>query len=268
MNLNWRSIRLMQRAVHLWLFGYLLSALPTAERLWDFPVVPPLPAPPGLFSPLTHAFNTWLPQVLIEPALLLLLVLALRGVFARSHWWVTLIEWILFSSLVNQAWLAASGGHQLIANVLFWMIFLPSKEPVEATDGTKPAWILHRSAFWIIRLQLLLAYAATGIQKLSGEHWLSGDAVGIVSTDGDYGPAWIAAVPLLAMVVNYGVLLFQLTFPLAVWWERTRGWWMWMGVAFHLITGITFGIVDMGTAFLAVYPIWFGGLRKPTTVVA
>lgn len=266
MSLPWRSIRLLQRAVHLWLFGYLLSALPAAEWLWDFPIVPPLPAPPGRLSPLTHAFSTWLPQPFVIPSVLLLLVLACRGIFARSRWWITLVEWILFSSLVNQAWLAASGGHQLIANVLFWMIFLPTREP-EATTTKRidASGVGHAAAFWIIRLQLLLAYAVTGIQKLSGTHWLSGDAVGIVSTDGDYGPAWIADLPLLAVAVNYGVLVFQLTFPLAVWWSGSRRWWMWMGVAFHLVTGITFGIMDMGTAFLAVYPIWFADRDRQVT---
>ncbi|MBL7950734.1 MAG: HTTM domain-containing protein [Flavobacteriales bacterium] len=259
MRLAWRSIRLLQRAVHLWLFGYLLSALPAAEWLWDFPVVPPLPPPPGLLSPLTHAFSTWLPQAFAIPSVLLLLVLALRGVFARSYWWITLLEWVLFSGLMNLAWLAASGGHQLIANVLFWMIFLPGKEPLEVAGKVTATRVMHTSAFWIIRFQLLLAYAVTGIQKLSGSYWISGEAVRIVSTDADYGPAFIAALPFVGIVVNYGVLLFQLTFPLAVWRSDTRSWWMWAGVFFHLLTGITFGILDMGTAFLAVYPVWFGG---------
>lgn len=258
MNPHWRSIRLLQRAVHLWLFGYLLSAFSASEKIWEYPVVQPLPAPPGFLSPLTHAFNTWLSPELVTPLVLILLVSSARGVFSRSYWWITLVEWVLFSSLVNQAWLASNGGHQLMGNVLFWMIFLPSKEPEEAVTGTMaPTWMLHAAAFWMIRSQLLLAYAVTGIQKLTGDHWLAGDAVAIVATDADYGPVWIAAFPWLALLVNYGVLFFQLTFPLAVWWRTTRVWWMWMGVAFHLATGITFGILDMGLAFLAVYPIWF-----------
>ena len=31
---------------------------------------------------------------------------------------------------------------------------------------------------------------------------------------------------------------------------------MWMGLLFHLSTGLTFGILDMGLAFVCVYPIW------------
>lgn len=263
MNLPWRSIRFLQRSVHLWLFGYLLSALPASEWLWGHPAVPALPAPPGPLAFLAHAFSTWLPSALAVPAFFLLLVLALRGVFMASHWWLTAIVWVLFTSLTNFAWLTATGGHHLISNVLFWMILLPAKEPDVASGPVVPfRSVLHAVGFWIIRLQLLLAYAVTGIQKLTGSYWLEGEAVGIVATDADYGPAWLALWPWLGGLVNYGVLLFQLTFPLAVWWRSTRSVWMWAGVIFHIATGLTFGILDMGLAFLAVYPIWWGGLRR------
>lgn len=258
MKLPWRSIRLLQRTVHLWLFGYLLSTLPGAEWLWLHPPAAPLPAPPGLLAPLTHALGTWLPVDLAWVAVALVMALALWSAFRPSRWWITLVEWVLFSSLVNLAWLSATGGHQLVANVLFWMIFLPSAEPQAPLVGkVHRAQVLQVAAFWIIRLQLLLAYAVTGVLKLTGIHWLAGDAVGIVATDARFGPLWLAGVPWLAVLVNYGALFFQLTFPLAVWWRRTRYGWMAMGVVFHLGTGFAFGIVDMGLAFLAVYPIWF-----------
>lgn len=258
MKLPWRSIRLLQRAVHLWLFGYLLSTLPATEWLWSQPAIPPLPAPPGKLAWATHAFTTWLSPDLALPVVLALLLLALRSVLLPSRWYFTLVEWILFSSLVNFSWLSSTGGHQLIANVLFWMIFLPVREEqVGSAVAIGPLGLLYRAAFWIIRLQLLVAYAITGLLKLTGEYWLAGDAVGIVASDNHFGPAWLAAVPWLAIVVNYAVLLFQLTFPVAVWWAPTRRWWMWAGVAFHLGTGFAFSILDMGLAFLVVYPIWF-----------
>ncbi|MCC6542218.1 MAG: HTTM domain-containing protein [Flavobacteriales bacterium] len=255
MILPWRSIHRLQRGVHLWLFGYLLSSLPAAEWIWLHPAVPPLPAPPGPASLLTHALSTWAPPGSAIIAVFALMVLALRSVVLPSRWYITLVEWILFSNLVNFAWLASSGGNQLIVNVLFWMILLPGREE-DARTATWPKAVWQGASFWIIRLQLLVAYAVTALDKLTGTHWLAGDAVGIVATDMNYGPAWLASIPLLAAMVNYAVLLFQLTFPVAVWWAPTRRWWFLVGVLFHLVTGITFGILDMGLAFLVVYPIW------------
>lgn len=255
MTLPWHPIRWLQRTVNAWLFGYLLSSLPAAEWVWEHPAIPQLPAPPGIAAMVTHAFGTWLPPQSAMIAVFVVMALALRGIVFPARWYLTLIQWVLFSSLVNFAWLTSTGGHQLMVNVLFWMILLPAKEPDPNTrSGMKD--VLNLGAFWIIRLQLLAAYAVTGIQKLTGSHWLAGDAMGIVATDTAYGPAWLSSVPALAVIMNYAVLLFQLTFPMAVWWERTRGWWMLMGIVFHLSTGIAFGILDMGLAFLAVYPIW------------
>lgn len=257
MSLPWRPIRCFQRTLHLWLFGYLVSAAGAAEWLWLQPMAPALPAPSLYTAPLTHAFGSWVPVRAVPYALLLLGLLAARGVFLPQPRWVVLLEWVLFTSATNAAWLASSGGHQLIGNVLFWSVLLPVREPVPWT-GERVPWgtVVDLVGFWVIRLQLLLAYAVTGVQKLTGDHWPTGHAVGIVATDPDFGPAWLGAVPALAVCINYAVLAFQLTFPLAVWWEPTRRWWMWMGLLFHLSTGLTFGILDMGLAFVCVYPIW------------
>lgn len=257
MMLPWRSIRLLQRAVNLWLFGYLFSSLWAAEWLWVHPVVPALPPPPGMWASLTHVF-AFLPAEWAIGAVILVMVLALRSVVLPTRWYFTAVQWVLLSSLVNLAWLTSTGGHQLIANVLFWMIFLPAEEPATQTmERVQVSHVVYATAGWIIRFQLLLAYAVTGIQKLTGSWWLTGDAMGIVATDTSYGPAWLAAVPWFAGVVNHAVLFFQLTFPVAVWWRPARHRWMLLGLVFHLATGIAFGIVDMTLAFLAVYPIWF-----------
>ena len=248
---NSTIIRLFLRGIHAWLFLYVLSALPAWRTLWAEPLSPALAGPPGPFSYLTHAFGTWLPGSFALPCALVLLALALYGVFRPLKWWMSLLVWVIYMSLMDQAWLSASGGQQLMANVLLWSIFLRPTENV-------PTWrdVLGLSAFWIIRMQLVVAYGVTAIQKLTGEFWPHGLSVGIVATDPDYGPAFLAGRTVLTSMITYGVLAFQLSFPLAVWWRPTRRVWMWMGVAFHLST-ITYGIPDMAFAFLAVYPIWF-----------
>lgn len=262
MTIPWPSVRLFQICIHLWLVGYLLSALPAAEWLWESPVSPPLSGPPGPFRILTQAFMTWLPVEFALPAVAVLLGLAFHNVFRSSRWWIALLVWSLFTSLTDLAWLAASGGHQLISNVLFWMIFLPSKAtPVEPAHGVLPQGraVLGSTAFWIIRLQLVLAYGVTGIQKLTGAQWTHGYAMGIVATDVDYGPSYLSRTGFLLPLLTYSILAFQLCFPFAVWWRPTRTVWMWMGVCFHLATGLCFGILDMGLAFLVCYPIWSNG---------
>lgn len=258
MKLPWNALRLFRMAVHGWLVLYVVTALPAAGWLWEHPISPMLQGPPGPFRYLTHAFATWLPAAFAIPAVVLLVVLAIWAVLRPVHWSVSLVIWMLFTSAMNHAWLAASGGHQLMANVLFWMIFLPcSGSAMSAGVRGELREILGFAAFWIIRLQLLLAYGVTGIQKLTGYQWTHGHAIGIVATDPDYGPAFLAGQGALLTVLTYMVLGFQLLFPVAVWWRPSRILWMWAGLVFHVCTGLAFGILDMAFAFLVIYPIWW-----------
>ena len=253
MNERPSTVRVFQGAVHLWVAGYLLSGLRAAEFLWLHPVAPRLPAQ-GAWEWLTRAFAWWWPEALIGPAILVLFLLAVRGLFLPVRWWSALLLWFLYVNLTDLAWLAGSGGQQLMANVLFWNILLSL--PSSAIPPCPHFPILPISAFWIIRFQLLLAYLATGLHKLTGAHWLDGTALGIAATDPAYGPGWIAASPTAAALLTWIVLVFQLTFPLAVWWRPSRAAWMALGVLFHLGTAVWMDIPEMGLAFIAVYPIW------------
>src|SRR5690606_428826 len=129
--------------------------------------------------------------------------------------------------------------------------FLPAGRAAPA--GTD---VMQLTAFWIIRLQLLIAYLATALHKFTGTHWLDGTAMGIVAGDPAFGPQWLVHQPVLSAILTWSVLLFQLTFPLAVWWKRTRVPWMIFGVLFHVGTAIWLEIPEMAFAFIVCYLIW------------
>ncbi len=243
------TIRLFQRAVHLWLFGYTLSCLPMAEWLWDFPISPPLPVP-GVTGLFMNVFGTWLPHDFAVPSAGVLVLFAAYGVFREQPRWMAFLTWMLFSSLVQRAWLASCGGLLLMNNVLLWMVLL-RQDP-----STKTAGYLSQLAFWMIRAQLLFTYLATGLHKLTGTSWLDGTAVGIVSSDPQFGPHWLASWPALSAIVTWGLLAFQFGFPLAVWWRRSCYPAMALGIAFHLGTAVFIDIPQMGLAFIACYAVW------------
>jgi len=256
MSIQWSSVRWFRTAVHVWLLGYMALALPDAELLWD-PGIAPLSVPPGIFRFVTHALGTWLPVGYAIPAAFLVGVFAIWELIRPGKWWRALVIWILYTSLMNLAWSAASGGQQLIANMLFWSIFLPARSQPTTTGALQNVKeIVGLSAFWIIRLQLVLAYAVTAIHKLTGDLWTHGQAVGVVVTDPSYGPLFMAEYPVLMQLLTYGALIFQAGFAFAVCWRPTRIAWMVIGVFFHLGTGLGMGVPDMAFAFLACYPIW------------
>jgi hypothetical protein len=239
-----RPIALFQRLALLWVLGFLLSALPSAERLWLSPVSPAW-LPPSPLRHLTHALCGAVPEPLIWTALLALLGLAAWQLIAGARWWAWALIWLLYLNLMNRAWLAGSGGQQLMANVLFWSVFLAMRSGRARFLG-----------LWAIRLQLLLAYAATGLHKLTGTHWLDGTAMGIAATDEAFGPAWLASAPGLAAFITWCVLVLQLSLPIAMWFRGVRLPCMALGALFHLATAICMDIPEMGLAFVACYAIW------------
>lgn len=250
MNVPARSVRRFQVAVHLWILGFVLYAWSSAEWLWDHPVSPPLPVP-GIFGHLTHAFSSWLPGDAWILLVALLTVLSVRNLFRPMRWWSSALVWFCYANLMDRAWMAGSGGQQLMANVLFWNIALSF-----ASGEGAVRCMIAATGFWIIRLQLLLAYAITGLYKLLGLHWLDGTALGIAATDPAYGPDWMGHLPGLSVPITWAVLALQFAIPIGVSFRRTRVPVLLLGAVFHLATAIWMDIPEMGLAFIAVYTIW------------
>ena len=269
MMIAWASVRLFQRAMLVWVIGFIASAYFGIDAL-NTMGSSPLYAPPGPLKFITHALAMvpdGLNDLLVLLVVPILVLLCLRDLLRAPRWWSSLLIWFLYANLMDRAWLAGSGGQQLIANLLFWNIFL-SLRFVGGGNGHMAAWShghmsplphepMATCAFWIIRVQLLLAYFATGLHKLTGTSWLDGTAMGIVASDPAFGPLWIVDHPLIASITTWAVLAFQLTFPIAVWFRRTRYGWMLLGILFHLATALWMDIPEMGLAFIAAYPIWF-----------
>lgn len=248
MKVSPNSIVLFRHALHVWLIGFILTSLPAMEELWSDPISPALPAP-GFARSFTHAFNSWAEGWEVV-GVAILLFLATFQLLRRSDLVLSVMIWALFTSLMNKAWLASSGGQQLISNMLFWLIFLP-----EPRKGEHPS-VIGTAAFWIVRLQLLIAYVATAMHKMTGDLWISGDAIAVVVSDPLYGPQWLLRWPVVMMLLTWSTLLFQITFPIAIWFQRTRIPWMIAGILFHVVTAIIFQIPEMAFAFILCYPIW------------
>ena len=246
-------VRLFRLGVHAWLIAYIVSALPAYRSLWGDAISPCLPQP-GIFSPITNMFCGWAGGY-ESIAIALLLIGCIHQLIRTPNAIVAFVIWAIHMSLMQRAWLAGSGGQQLIANMLFWLIFFPDEK--RGSENQPGAMVI--GAFWILRMQLLIAYAATVLHKFTGTHWIDRSALGIVVTDEAFGPAWLAGFPLMATIGTWSILLFQLTFPIAVWWKRTRVPWMIVGIFFHLATAIWLKIPDMAFAFIVCYAIWLDG---------
>ncbi|MBK9195501.1 MAG: HTTM domain-containing protein [Flavobacteriales bacterium] len=231
-----------------WLFLYALSVLFLGDDAFSSAHVP-LTSGDGFLS--------WI-GLLIELAtpvvckVILVGLLSLSIVMARvPRWWLGILLWFLFRIITHRMWLASNGGIQLMENMLFWSSFTQVSTSANALIST---W--GTSAFWIARLQLLLAYAAAAAHKFMGTSWLDGTAVSLVAADDTFKLGWLATSPAMCTVLTYATLAFMSLFPVAVWWKPTRRIWLCVGVLFHLSTAVFMGIPQMAFAFIACYALW------------
>lgn len=242
-------IKLFLALAHLWVIGFIVSLIPMGEWLWVHPVSPALPASGGL-AYFNQAFDAWLPGDAVYIAVPVLLVLCVWNLF-RAHWLRSLLIWALFTSLMDRAWLAGSGGQQLMSILLFWSIFFPLER---SNSAWKQGVVLF--AFWAARLQIVLVYAATAAHKWTGNTWTTGEAVRIVATDPTYHLGWLASFPMACSLLTWGLLFFMTLFPLAMWWSPSRRSFLLAGTLFHLSTSLFLDIPEMGLAFVASYALW------------
>lgn len=241
------SIGLFQRAVYSWLALYLLAILLTGSAVWANASVQLFRPDHGVWRFTTQwEVNRFSPGAMhLLAALTILCTLLL---IRRHRWWLGLIVWLLFRIITHRTWLASNGGIQLMENMLIWCALMG--------NGTHP--FIGTTAFWIARLQLLLAYAAAAAHKFTGTAWLDGSAVMMVANDPGFSLGWLAGSPGLCTVLTYATLGFMTLFPLAIWWSPSRRVVLVIGVLFHLATAVFMGIPQMGLAFIACYALWLG----------
>lgn len=251
-----KSIRVFRLAIHLWGLGYLLSILPMIGIFSSMPAAERL-RPPSIWEALVNAFNTWLGDQMVFPIVLLLLVLFAIGLVRPLGWWFRVVLWVGMTSLFNKAWIASSGGIQLMGILYLWNVFLLNNRD-QQTGPSGDRWFgpITFVAFWCIRIQLLITYIASFAFKLQGQAWIDGTALTQIASTGTYPIGSLLNVPLLAMLLTWAALSFQGVFPVLVWWRSTRKPLLIAGTVFHLATGLLLDIPEMAFAFIACYPIW------------
>lgn len=237
-------IRFFQRALYAWLAFYMLAMLLLGRAAWTN-------APVQVFLAHRGAFNWFEGLINGAPAgIMLVLVGAVLGsavaLQSRHRWWLGLVTWLLFRIITHRTWLASNGGVQLMENMLIW----------SALMGRDVHPFVATTAFWIARLQLLLAYAAAAAHKFTGTTWLDGSALLLVVRDPAFHMAWLEGSPGFCTFLTYATLAFMTLFPLAVWWAPSRRLFLMVGMLFHLSTAIFMAIPQMGLAFIACYAVW------------
>jgi hypothetical protein len=170
-----------------------------------------------------------------------------------------LIAWAMTLSMMNENYYLHNGGDRLRTILLFLLIFAPA-DAVWSWASWWRRWMnprenrpvfIHPWAQRLLFVQLTLLYFMNGVYKVFGAEWFAGDTLYYVSHDiwwSRLSPDWMPMHYLLLRVATWGILAWEISFPLLVLSRRWRPWALAIGATFHVLTGVTLN--------LGVFPLY------------
>lgn len=108
------------------------------------------------------------------------------------------------------------------------------------------------------QLQVAFMYLTSGWDKLISNDWRNGIAVSNLTHIDFYATNWVdqitnnLATPIL-VIVSWIVILFELLFPVLIWFPRFRYYLLATGVLFHLLIGFGLSLPDFAVVMIWTY---------------
>jgi len=187
---------------------------------------------------------------------LLLCVGLLARLAAVAAWFISISITQINPALHNS-------GDQVRNILLLYLILTPS----DAVWSLSAWWkgrretpptpkLIYPWALRLLLIQLAVIYFMNGLYKLRGPHWHEGTALGIVLGDASWTRWSWAGWPMpdwLLRPLTWVVLVWELGFPLFLFMPALRLPALWLGVAFHLGTGLTMRLGPFPLYMLCLY---------------
>lgn len=195
------------------------------------------------------------------------------------------LAWFIAISVANANLWARNSGDNVMVIILFYLMFCPSgavwsvdrwltrrrRKDLPSSSGLKESEILEAPSStargevfvypWALRLlfvQMCIIYFLNGLFKFTEGYWREGTALYIV-TNGlawtRWSPAELSMPIWMTKLLTYVTVIWELGFPVFVLIPRVRTVTLWIGVLFHVGTGISL--------MLAMFPFYMLCLYLP-----
>lgn len=206
----------------------------------------------------------WFPSsdTLVWVAHAAFLILLLCGALGLLRRWSTWIVFALHVAFMQRNYMVIYGA-DLVST--FWLLYLSLADhsrcfSIWKSDpcpvSTKSSDLLTSVAYRLIQVQLCIIYGYTGLEKLKGASWWEGTATWKVLGNTQLAPmdfSYLLHVPWVIALITYCTLLFEVYFPVAVWFKPLRKYWLGLGAVFHIVAAGTMGLHFFSIIMIAAY---------------
>lgn len=235
-----------------------LAGLTPVDTYWALDGLSPLPSPGGRRAWLIdHGLAVWAGRAFFVCSAMAAISMTVGFKSELSVLATFLALW------VQLRWnrLPLSSAHQVVLVVLFclawtesgrvWSLDARRRGRSDAAAGTVPIWPLR-----LIRCQVSLVYLSSALWKLLYPTWRDGSAVyWALNLNAFHRFPWqlpVTAEPMVALM-TWGTLLFELCFPVLVWFRATRVPTLLIGVGLHLGLWLTLELGPFSFVMIASY---------------
>ncbi len=239
------------------------------------PAPPASPADPWILSVL-FLFN----QTLVLSGLnLFVLAAALLIALGFAPAWIKWPLLIAHISFLNFSPAITYGVDAVLSFLLFALCLAPVGFQLSLANrflknnNTRTPWQLEwgSACLRVIQIQMAVVFFYTGISKLRGETWWSGDALWIVLTNYEFlHPTLLDCLSRHYWTVNlatYATLFIELTYPFLIWPKRTRFFYLTSAILLHAGIAISmrlylFSLVSIVGHLAFLNPSWWKNFAK------
>jgi len=229
------------------LCAWTLSLLPDLDTFFTRDGIAPAGPPFGIetWSLFALVGSDWF-VVAAWAALLASALCLLAGRWTRV---AAIAAFVIITSFERRNSGVFNAGDGLVRILALYLALAPAGA---SPDARRAPWALR-----LMQIQLSIIYVASVVEKLHGNMWREGTALGYALRIDDlerFGVLrWVADVPVLTTAATYGTLLVEAAVAVGVWIPRARVPVLAAGVAFHLGIAVSMRVGFFSAAMLTLY---------------
>lgn len=201
--------------------------------------------------------DSWGPAM--HGMLVVSLFLLALGVGGRYLMWAT---WILNIAFVQRNYGINFGADLMGVLFLFYMSFTQSCERLSVINLWRKknqflsSDLLSSGMIRLMQIQICVIYAYTGFEKLKGGSWWDGTALWSVLanpqiTTMDF--TFLRYMPWSLALFGFITILFEIYFPVLMFWKRSRYLCLLVGFGMHFGIGLTMGLWSFSAIMVSTY---------------
>jgi hypothetical protein len=208
-----------------------------------------------LYSPISWAIDN------VTVFLRLSMVFLAWVLFVRPNYFMSLVVAAIAMCFYFISFPVANGSDQVMLSLLVFAIPMCAAPEIVRNEKLQ---IVQTGLYNFSRLFCMIyicsIYFISGLDKIGSESWRSGEAISFV------GKLRYMVAPALAdsfptgggtkMIMSWLVIVFELLFPVLIWFRQTRLWLLLFGILFHLVIFFALSLPDFGLIMILSYLIF------------